>query len=875
MNRWLRVFCLVLALGLLFAGRAGAVGVYGAEYQLSQPDGGTVNVRVWGDEYYRVIETLDGYTLVRDAASGFVCYAKLSADKRVLESTGIPAGNPVPKDGSLTPHVRIDPSASAALIAEKRNEAQSRLDQARQRAGAKAQPAPPSLGDVKGICLLVDFSDDQSTIEAPAINSYCNTPGYSGNGNNGSVRDYFYDVSDTALTYTNYVTPTYYRASDPRTYYENPARPFGEGATELILEALASLDAGGFDFSLYDSNTDGYVDAINCFFAGDRSPEWGVGLWPHSGGLYYAADGVTCFRYQITNIGGSLSLGTFCHENGHMICEWPDLYDYTGESFGVGSFCLMAYSPSDTNPIEPCAPLKDLAGWATVTDLGASGADLPLTAGTNSFYRIPHPTAVNEYFMLENRNKSARDASLPDSGLALWHVDTFGSNDYHEMLPDRHFLVTLVQADGDWDMEHGYNWGDANDLFKAGGVNQCSPTTQPNTNWWDGLPSLKRIYSVSAAGSTITFSHGAPVESGLAVTPASISQRVTDETALVVPIRVMNVMAVPLSYTLTIINASQPGVFSVTPADGVSSGDWIEHALNMNVAGLAYGAYTATVRAYAAVPNAPVDVPVTVNVGPSLSKALDTRSTQWTTEGDEAWFGQAVITHDGVDAAQSGPIGDMQLSILGTNAFGPAELGFYWRVSSELSFDFLRFYIDDVEQPVSISGDTAWLYRAFSIAAGPHTLKWVYEKDESVAGGLDAGWVDQVQLIDPYCQETGDCGPPKFAYLVDEDLCLSVPCPVWGADSYTWYKGVVPLVDDDRTTGSHERTLHVTALGEEDTGYYRCTLYSNSEHIGDYVVNVNVVTSLPVVHGFSIAVPAISLAVLGALYTVVRRRVYR
>ena len=173
----------------------------------------------------------------------------------------------------------------------------------------------------------------------------------------------------------------------------------------------------------------------------------------------------------------------------------------------------------------------------------------------------------------------------------------------------------------------------------------------------------------------------------------------------------------------------------------------------------------------------------------------------------------------------------------------------------------------------SISGDAGWIYRTFSIDAGPHTLKWVYEKDEFVAGGLDAAWVDQVQLTDPNCQETGECGPPKFAYLVDEELCLSVPCPVWGATSYTWYKGVVPLADDDRTTGSQERTLHVTALGEEDTGYYRCTLYRDSEYIYDYVVNVNVVTSLSVGHGFSIAVLAISLAVLGALYTVVRRRV--
>ena len=42
-----------------------------------------------------------------------------------------------------------------------------------------------------------------------------------------------------------------------------------------------------------------------------------------------------------------LSIGTFCHENGHLLCRFPDMYDYgerdgdTVESAGIGGYCLM------------------------------------------------------------------------------------------------------------------------------------------------------------------------------------------------------------------------------------------------------------------------------------------------------------------------------------------------------------------------------------------------------------------------------------------------------------------------------------------------------------------------------------------------------
>ncbi len=64
----------------------------------------------------------------------------------------------------------------------------------------------------------------------------------------------------------------------------------------------------------------------------------------------FCADGVCTYRYQITNMGSALTLGTFCHENGHMLMGWPDLYDYGYDSTGAGVFCLMAYGGFALNP---------------------------------------------------------------------------------------------------------------------------------------------------------------------------------------------------------------------------------------------------------------------------------------------------------------------------------------------------------------------------------------------------------------------------------------------------------------------------------------------------------------------------------------------
>lgn len=66
---------------------------------------------------------------------------------------------------------------------------------------------------------------------------------------------------------------------------------------------------------------------------------WSQDLWPHAWALaspFQATATKKLNDYQITDMGTELTIGTFCHENGHMVCDFPDLYDYGYESNVVG-----------------------------------------------------------------------------------------------------------------------------------------------------------------------------------------------------------------------------------------------------------------------------------------------------------------------------------------------------------------------------------------------------------------------------------------------------------------------------------------------------------------------------------------------------------
>jgi M6 family metalloprotease-like protein len=497
---------------------------YDKEFEFAQPDGTHIRLKGWGNQNYAVFETLDGFTVIKDPVTGYYEYARLSEDESFLEPTGIRVGLVDPEKLGIKKHIRISENAARgeARAAFNRMTATTRWRQRRQKIKeAKLMmamskgiiPAPPkeeTMGDYIGLCILVRFPDVSSTIQRSEVEKFCNKQGYTGFGNSGSVRDYFSDVSGGKLNYTNIVTE-YYTAKKPRAYYTNPYIPYGLRARKLILEALIDLKTKGFDFSNLSTDNEGFIYSLNVFYAGPCKNHWSEGLWPHSSSLvapFDAGNGKKFYDYQITNMGNELTLATFCHENGHMVCDFPDLYDYGYDGFkscGVGNYCLMGFGGSnDKNPVQVNAYLKKEAGWANRVT--------PLTDGTytakaeaNEFFIFPRDSFETEFFIIENRTPENRDISLPSSGLAIWHVDVRGDNECQDMTSKKHYECSLEQADGRNDLEHGVNPGDADDLFNKNNGSAFGNSTKPYSKWWDGTPSGLELIDIGNEGIEVTF----------------------------------------------------------------------------------------------------------------------------------------------------------------------------------------------------------------------------------------------------------------------------------------------------------------------------------------------------------------------------------
>jgi len=479
----------------------------GDEQRLRQPDGSSVKVRVWGDEYYQRVESLDGYTLIRDPKNQVICYAQLAADGARLESTGIRVQELYTGQKKLAKGLHESKDVVLQAIRARR---ELLWGPGANSSKELAQPegwVRPTSGDVEGITLVVDFPDESGTISTGIVGLFLNYPGFDFGINTGSVYDYYVDVSNNQLHFTNWSPDFYYTAQHEKFYYDDPSVPTGPGARELIIEALNYYDSQGFDFSQYDSNGDGYIDGISCLFVGTSVGGFAMGLTPHAGILEgFEADGVKSVNYQITPMFDQLNMAMFVHECGHMLFGWPDLYDHDFDATGLGEYCMMSYGTYPGDPVHVCAYLKEDAGWSQVTTLTASVADLTLAHPAFRAYKFPHPYNPREYFLVENRQQRLRDTRIWDSGLMILHVDKDGSNIYNQMTPEYHYEVALQQADGNFDLEHNVNRGDSTDFYSAPSARVWGPDTLPNTRWWDGSESDYEVYDVGYSGAVMKFS---------------------------------------------------------------------------------------------------------------------------------------------------------------------------------------------------------------------------------------------------------------------------------------------------------------------------------------------------------------------------------
>lgn len=487
------LFTLLVSIPLLLT----AAPFNGQIKQFKQPDGSFVDLKLFGTELYMRAEGLDGYTLIRDKNTNWICYAVLSNDKSELVSSGIIYRGK--KD--ITSTLRNNLSFQKHMdISEKAID--NNIVKNKQKLGLNKKPvnnvktAPHQvIGNIKGLCIVVDFSDEQGSLPMSEFSDFCNNLTYSNFGNNGSLRTFYSDISGGLVDYQN-VVYGYYRA--PQTFADYEQMPYAQGAQQILGLALNWIESTGFDFSTLTTNTDGSIQAINLMYTG-YAQTWAEGMWYHQG--YYgnfSADGVSSGDYNCSPANSPLSLATVCHENGHMVGKWPDTYKYTSDTGpdGIGAFDLMCWYGDEYNPIPPNPHFWTNAGWGNVVDVTNYNGLNSDTANSLTCYKFKNLNDTNEFFLIKNRSQDGRSLSIDDNGLTIWHIDRMGDNQ------TTHHEVYLVHANDDIT-----NHFDA--CFHSGFNNEYGISTIPNSDFYNGNPSGLRVWDIGLVNNIMTYKLGA------------------------------------------------------------------------------------------------------------------------------------------------------------------------------------------------------------------------------------------------------------------------------------------------------------------------------------------------------------------------------
>lgn len=471
------LLCLVLSVWAVPAKR-------GVWCSLSLVDGTEVKAQLVGDEFLHYYVSEDGTKYVQDESTGL--YRKMT-----------------------------DEVTAQRRAAVRRAQAQGR----QKRMLRKAQASNVFQGTKKGLIILAEFTDSKfkSGHDLALYERIANDENYSGNNFRGSIKDYF-KAQSHGLFELDFDVAGICQLQHPYAYYgKNNSQKEDVKPGEMVAEACLWAHEHGFDFSKYDWNGDGEVDQVFVLYAGhgEASYKDANTIWPH---MYYLSasdygkplslDGVTVDTYacssELNGDGNLDGIGTFCHEFSHCM-GFPDLYDtsYAGW-FGMGDFDLMcsgSYNGDSKCPAGYSAYEKAECGWLTLKDMTnieqeTSIAGVQPMSADGDAYIIKNKGHEDEYYILENRQKTGWDSYLPASGLMITHVD-YDADIWDWNMPNTsgkyedangntktndHQRLTIFRAGKSTD-----EYGDASDLYPYGSNNSLTATSSPaatlhNTN---------------------------------------------------------------------------------------------------------------------------------------------------------------------------------------------------------------------------------------------------------------------------------------------------------------------------------------------------------------------------------------------------------
>ncbi len=485
--------------------------------KVPQPDGSLLTIRLVGDEFYHFNTTADDYTILLNAKGAYV-YAKLNGEG--LAATDILAHD----EGERSAAELALLSTMPKRIVDKR--AVKLANQNRPKLSVDLSNF--DFENFRGLVILIDFADRKFAAEDPQafyteMFSTENLTGFHDPVKDqdvsclGSVRDYFKDQS-------NGVFNPPFDVYGPYTSTRN-ANQCNANSTSIFTTALKRAN-DDVDFSRYDNNGDGLVDMVYFLVAGYSASSNGESsgfLWPHASSLYYRRinyDGKWIDRYaSSTELYGWVSMpstvtvegiGTVCHEFSHVL-GLPDFYDtdYSengGESHHPGEWDVMAGGADFNYGRTPAGYTlfeRYALGWAhpkTITSAGTYSMEAVNVSRDGYILRSP---VNNEYFILENRQKTSWDSYIPGHGMIISRVDStnasiWTSNKVNCYPSHNYFEILRAGNTTSGDL--------ASDPFPGSkGIPIITNETMPSLQTWNGTPNQFNIVGINEKEGVITF----------------------------------------------------------------------------------------------------------------------------------------------------------------------------------------------------------------------------------------------------------------------------------------------------------------------------------------------------------------------------------
>jgi hypothetical protein len=202
-----------------------------------------------------------------------------------------------------------------------------------------------------------------------------------------------------------------------------------------------------------------------------------------------------------------------------------DLYDPNVLNLpgGIGGFDLMASPYGQGNdlayPGSASPYTKIRASWLEPIPITEDGVyEIASSDFSDMVYVIEEKYPTDEYLLIENRQATGWDLDLwTDGGLVIYHIDELAPRQNRNGFPGQqdwpqngnHFAVSVVQADGKYDIERANNDGDSGDLYLEGmSLGPGNGSIYPNTDSYQGGSITSTgitITVLSASGPTMSF----------------------------------------------------------------------------------------------------------------------------------------------------------------------------------------------------------------------------------------------------------------------------------------------------------------------------------------------------------------------------------